>query len=68
MIHYTDGKWIATFDERGALVKFEETAHAHPGAMIEAIRGKAGKKMIAEIRTPRLRRDLDGKMKVTVPV
>jgi len=67
MISYTDGKHIATFDECGALTEFR--AVAFRGAPDDCIGGKEGKRMIAQLRQPKLR-SVDGckGMRMTRPV
>ena len=75
MIVYSDGKWIATFDERGTLCKFSPASPV--ASLVSAfgvdedsiITGKEGRKMIAQLRQPMLRIRCDvGEMKRTEPM
>jgi len=48
MIAYTDGKWIATFNECGSLTEFRTVSYY--GVPEGTIGGKKGARMIGEIR------------------
>ena len=69
MISYTDGKWNATFDEFGALIKLapvSELWKSHGGPVFS---GDEAKRIIAELRMPKLRVRCDiDEMKRTRPL
>ena len=53
MISYYDRKFTAMFDDFGTLIEFRPIPFRGPP--VDAIGGETGKKMIAELRAPRLR-------------